>query len=146
MAQRSSTWIADPHHVDHQRKGHLMVQKIIVRKLDDIDGSEAAETVRFGLDGTDYEIDLSDEHATALRGEVWKYVQAARRLGRVSPAARRRGAAAPPARPQQASAKERNQAIREWARSAGIEVRERGRIPGEIIDKYNRRNSAPVAS
>src|SRR5207302_6008569 len=93
-----------------------MAQKVEVRLVDDLDGGSADETVTFSLDGTEYEIDLSDEHATALRGEVWKYVQAARRVGRVTA---RRGRTATAAAP---SNRERNQAIREWAKSIGIEV------------------------
>ena len=44
-----------------------MAQKIKALLIDDLDGSEAECTVRFGLDGTDYEIDLNAEHAQALR-------------------------------------------------------------------------------
>ena len=41
-----------------------MAQKIQTLFIDDLDGSEAAGTVRFGLDGTDYEIDLSTAPGT----------------------------------------------------------------------------------
>ena len=58
-----------------------MAQKIQILFIDDLDGSEAEGTVRFGLDGTDYEIDLNAEHAQALRDALARYVHAARRAG-----------------------------------------------------------------
>ena len=56
-----------------------VAQKIQTLFIDDIDGGEAEGTVRFGLDGTDYEIDLSAKNATALRKALAKYIDAARR-------------------------------------------------------------------
>jgi hypothetical protein len=109
-----------------------MAQKVEVRLVDDLDGGSADETVTFSLDGNEYEIDLSDEHATALRGEVWQYVQAARRVGKV---AGRRGRT--PAGTAAPSNRERNQAIREWAKSVGLEVSDRGRLSQEIVDRYD---------
>ncbi len=63
-----------------------MAQKIQVLLLDDLDGSEAEGTVRFALDGTEYEIDLNAEHAQALRDALARYVRAARRAGGRRPA------------------------------------------------------------
>ena len=56
-----------------------MAQKIQTIFIDDLDGSPAEGTVRFGLDGTEYEIDLNEEHAKALRDALARYVSAARR-------------------------------------------------------------------
>ena len=72
-----------------------MAQKIQTLLVDDIDGSEAEGTVRFGLDGAEYEIDLSAEHALALRDALAQYAGAARR-------SRANGAAAGPQRTQRA--------------------------------------------
>ena len=58
-----------------------MAQKVQVQLIDDLDGSEADGAVRFGLDGTEYEIDLSAGHAQELRGALARYVGAARRAG-----------------------------------------------------------------
>ena len=58
-----------------------MAQKIQTLFIDDLDGSEAEGTIRFGLDGTEYEIDLNAEHAQALRDVLARYVHAARRAG-----------------------------------------------------------------
>jgi hypothetical protein len=58
-----------------------MAQKVLVETLDDIDGTPAARTIPFALDGVTYEIDLSEENAAALRDELARYISAARRTG-----------------------------------------------------------------
>ena len=63
-----------------------MAQKTQVILVDDVDGSEANQTVTFALDGVTYEIDLNDEHAAALRESLEEWVGKARRTG-----GRRRG-------------------------------------------------------
>ena len=106
-----------------------MAQKIQTLFIDDLDGSEAEGTVRFGLDGTEYEIDLNAEHAQALRDALARYVKAARRAG---------GSARRPARSgRRASASGLNTTeVREWAKAQGIEVKDRGRIPAELVVKF----------
>jgi Lsr2 len=106
-----------------------VAQKIQTLYVDDIDGSDAEGTVRFALDGTEYEIDLSAEHAQALRDAVARYVKAARRVG---------GAARRPNRGgRRASASGLNTTeVREWAKAQGIEVKDRGRIPAELVVKF----------
>ena len=64
-----------------EANGASVAQKIQTLFIDDLDGSEAEGTVRFGLDGTDYEIDLNTEHAQALRDALQRYKKAARRAG-----------------------------------------------------------------
>lgn len=118
-----------------------MAQKVVVSLVDDLDSSEADETVEFGIDGTTYEIDLSDENASALRSRLADYVAHARRQsGR-----RRSGSTAPAAAPAKrapsgraAVDREQNQAIREWARKQGMTVSERGRIPSEVSEAYHK--------
>ncbi|WP_016697164.1 histone-like nucleoid-structuring protein Lsr2 [Actinoalloteichus spitiensis] len=116
-----------------------MAQKVTVQLLDDIDGSVAEQTVKFGLDGVEFEIDLSNGNADKLRETLTPFVDNARRTGgrkRGSRAARATGSQ--PA-PSQASDRERNQAIREWAREQGLKVSDRGRIPAEVIEAYDKR-------
>jgi hypothetical protein len=109
--------------------GAAVAQKIQTLYVDDIDGSDAEGTVRFGLDGTEYEIDLNAEHAQALRDTLVRYVKAARR---VSGAARRPSRAG-----RRASASGLNTTeVREWAKAQGIEVKDRGRIPAELVVKF----------
>ena len=106
-----------------------MAQKIQTLFIDDLDGSEAEGTVRFGLDGTEYEIDLNAGHAQALRDALARYIRAARRTG---------GGARQPARGgRRASAGGvNNSEIREWAKGQGIEVNDRGRIPAEVVARF----------
>jgi hypothetical protein len=119
----------------------------VVTLLDDLDQSAADETVEFGLDGVTYEIDLSEDHASALRDAVRDYVEHARRTG-----GRRRASSAGTSarwsagRPGQSNGsgghapvgREQNQAIREWAQKQGMAVSERGRIPREVTEAYHR--------
>lgn len=108
-----------------------MAQRVQVILEDDIDGGTAVETVTFGIDGSNYEIDLSKKNAAKLRDALAPYVGAGRRAGR-SAAAGRRGA-----RTAVRSDRERIQAIREWARSNGYAVSDRGRIPATIVEAYD---------
>lgn len=55
-----------------------MARSISIVLTDDLDGGVAEETVTFGLDGVDYEIDVSSEHASQLRAALGAYVNAAR--------------------------------------------------------------------
>lgn len=110
-----------------------MAQKVMVTLVDDLDGSEAGETVEFGLDGAVYEIDLSGDNAERLRDALSEYVEHARRQAGGRKRVARAGRA-----PRTASAdREQNQAIREWARKQGMNVSDRGRIPKEVTDAYN---------
>jgi hypothetical protein len=105
-----------------------VAQKIQTLFIDDLDGSAAEGTVRFGLDGTEYEIDLNTKHAQALRDALARYAGAARRAG---------GAARRPARARRGSASGLNTTeVREWARAQGIEVKDRGRVPAELVVKF----------
>ncbi|QUH00484.1 Lsr2 family protein [Saccharopolyspora erythraea] len=111
-----------------------MAQKVTVQLVDDVDGSEAESTVEFGLDGVSYSIDLSKENAAKLRDSLASYVASARRTG-----GRKRsgGKANKPASAPSAADRERNQAIREWAREQGMQVSDRGRIPSEVVEAYD---------
>ncbi|GGM45263.1 hypothetical protein GCM10012275_15380 [Longimycelium tulufanense] len=106
-----------------------MATKVVL--IDDLNPElEADETVRFGLDGQMYEIDLTEEHADALRAALAEFVTAARRLGgrKVSSA------------PDRGNQRE----VRAWARSRGLKVSDRGRIPRDVMLAYEREASAQV--
>ena len=105
-----------------------MAQKVQVLLIDDLDGSEAEGTVRLGLDGTEYEIDLNAEHAQALRDALSRYVQAARRAG---------GGARRSARGGRRAGGVDSTEVREWAKAQGIEVKDRGRVPAEVVARFN---------
>jgi Lsr2 len=106
-----------------------VAQKVQTLFIDDIDGSAAEGTVRFGLDGTEYEIDLSAEHQQQLQDGLEAYVRAARRVssGSRRPARTGRGEPANTANPAQ---------VREWAKAQGIEVKDRGRVPADLVVKF----------
>ena len=101
-----------------------MAQRVEVILEDDIDGSPADETVRFALNGTQYEIDLSSDHAQTLRGTLGRYVEHARKAS--GPSRQARG---PRKRVD-------NSAVRAWAREQGKEISERGRIPASVMKEY----------
>ena len=107
-----------------------MAQKVNIVLVDDLDGSEATETLSFGLDGTSYEIDLNDANAAKLREALSGYVGHARKVG----AAPRRGRKASPSSSGGPSARE----IRDWARSNGHDVPARGRVSAEVREAYDR--------
>ena len=103
-----------------------MAQKITVALEDDLDGGPAEETVRFGLGGAEYEIDLSKKNARAFRKQLAPFIEHARKAGRGQ---RRR-----PGRT--ASSRERSGDIRAWAKGQGIAVSDRGRIPASVVEQY----------
>jgi len=106
-----------------------VAQKIQTLFIDDVDGSAAEGAVRFGLDGTEYEIDLNAEHAKNMRDALARYVDAARRGG---------GSARKPARGiRRGSASGLNTIeVREWAKAQVIEVKDRGRVPADLVVKF----------
>jgi len=112
-----------------------MAQRTQIIFTDDLDGSEAEGTVTFGLDGANYEIDLSAANAERLRKELAKYVSAGRK---VSTAAKRTT--------RSSSANKRADGptpgeIREWAKGQGIEVSDRGRVPNDLMVKFQEANA-----
>lgn len=115
-----------------------MAQRVVMQLEDDIDGTPIedgdGETVRFALDGTSYEIDLTAENAAALRGAVERYVAAARKVpGARSGSNRGRRTSGAASKNSGASPRE----VREWARSNGYEVPDRGRVPKAVQDAFD---------
>ena len=122
-----------------------MAQIREVRLVDDLDGEAADETVEFGIDGRNYEIDLSKENAVRLRDALADFVGAARRSGgrRRSGGAGTGSASAGAGTAPKGRAsidREQNQAIREWARKRGMKVSDRGRIPADVLEAYHKEN------
>ncbi len=112
-----------------------MAEKVIRVLVDDLDGGEADETVKFGLDGINYEIDLSKEHAASLRAALASYIASGRRIGR-STTSGRTGTSSRGRGPATTD-REQNRAIREWAKRKGLKISERGRIAQEIVEQYH---------
>ncbi|MGA4790801.1 histone-like nucleoid-structuring protein Lsr2 [Nocardia sp. AB354] len=112
-----------------------MAKKVIVELVDDYDGkSKADETVRFGIDGVEYEIDLSLKNAGKLRASLEPWTESARRVGRI-PRGKNKAI-----ENRTTADKRQTAAIREWARNNGYEVSSRGRIQKDIIEAYNEAN------
>jgi hypothetical protein len=102
-----------------------VVKRIVEVLEDDLHGGSAEETVSFALDGRSYEIDLSQENAKRLREALAEFIDKARPVG---------AAATPRRRPARSA--DSSKEIREWARSRGMQVNERGRIPGHVTEAY----------
>ena len=108
-----------------------MAQKIQTLFIDDIDGGEAEGTVRFALDGAEYEIDLSAKHSEELRSALGKYVSHARKVGG---APRRAGRVA--GKGSKGAGAVNTTEIRNWARENGYDIKDRGRVPADLVAKY----------
>ena len=111
-----------------------MAKRIIHKLVDDLDGGDADETVKFALDGVQYEIDLSRKNASKLRDAIAPYVAAGTKVGRGGVVV---GGRAARGRSGADADREQNKAIRAWAKKEGREISDRGRIPQEIVDEYH---------
>jgi hypothetical protein len=109
--------------------GGTMAQRVQVLLIDDIDGSEGAETVSFSLDGVSYEIDLSEKNAAKLRDAFATWVGNARKVGRGSSSSASRST-------RRSRSGNDTASIRSWAKENGYEVSERGRISRQVMDAY----------
>jgi Lsr2 len=104
-----------------------MAQRTQVVFTDDLDGSEAVGTVRFALEGTSYELDLSQKNADQLAQSLEPCIAVARKTS--DGPARRTGKSSRPVGP-------RPQDVRAWAKDQGIDVKDKGRVPAELIVKF----------
>lgn len=121
-----------------------MAQKVVVSLVDDLDGTSSDDitTVTFGLDGANYEIDLTGRNAGHLRDKLEDFVSVARRTGgRVKRSALSTGPATRPV-----ADREQTRAIREWARRKGLNVSDRGRIPAEVVSAFDEAHATPVTT
>lgn len=113
-----------------------MAKRITVALVDDYDGkSDADESINFGLDGVNYEIDLSDANAAQLRKDLNKWIEHARRVG--GRTIRRRPSVS-------TSVRGDSREIREWARANGYELSSRGRVRADIVRAFNAAQEQPA--
>jgi Lsr2 len=103
-----------------------MAKTTVVTVTDDIDGSDGAETVTFGLSGQDYEIDLSAKNLKKFRKSLQPFIDSGRRASRAGVVRPARGKAA----------RNNSSEIRAWAAGQGLAVSERGRIPATVVAEY----------
>lgn len=123
-----------PFRITTKKGRKFMAQKVQVLLVDDIDGSDADETVTFSLDGVSYEIDLTDANAQKLRDDLSTWIGHARRAGGRKTTSRSSTAR----RASNAGSSADLTKVREWARSNGYEVSDRGRIKADIQAAYDK--------
>lgn len=111
-----------------------MAKKVVTTLIDDLDGGRADETVRFGFEGAEYEIDLSGKNGLKLRKALEPYLNAATKIGRAAANGRVAGRGV-----RAGGSRDENAAIRAWAQQNGHDVSERGRIPTAVIAAYRSR-------
>jgi Lsr2 len=111
--------------------GPPVAQKVSVTFACDYDEKEIpdGEHLRraFSLDGRDYEIDLCEKHSQKFDEAVTRFAEKARKVSTRMSRPKRRTAAH----------RQRSADIRAWAKRSGIEVSDRGRIPAQVIAKYD---------
>ncbi len=112
-----------------------MAKRIEIILIDDLDGSNADGTVRFGIGDQLYEIDLSVKHSNELYTALEKFRENGRRIGRVRLDGRG-GSRTRARRRTTDTTPEKNKAIRDWAERQGLTVASRGRIPQDIVDRF----------
>ena len=110
-----------------------MAQVTTVELVDDLTGGKADETVLFGIDGREFEIDLSLDNAGELRDNLARYLAKARKVGKLTAASNSRRSSGTRASVD----REQSRAIREWARAQGISVSDRGRISEDIRRQFD---------
>ncbi|WP_299450201.1 Lsr2 family protein [uncultured Serinicoccus sp.] len=106
-----------------------MVQSVRLMLIDDVDGTEADQTVSFALDGVSYTIDLHDRHATQLRGDLSTWIKYARRTGGRRQTHPRYGSPS--------AARGHLRQVRRWAHDHGYQVNDRGRVAQDLLDAYD---------
>lgn len=114
-----------------------MARHVETTLIDDLDGSNAERTVTLGLDGKDYEIDLSSANLARLTDTLGEFLGAARRAGRAASGKAASGG-------QSAGDREENARIREWARGNGFTIGDRGRIPTSLVESYRESAGQPA--
>jgi hypothetical protein len=108
--------------------------------VDDLDGSDGAQTVRLGWNGDWRELDLSRKNLNTLSRTLDKYWNVGRPVsanGRPSRGNRVKRTSSPS---RAATAKRDPKVIRAWATLNGLTVPARGRIPGDVERQYNKAN------
>jgi hypothetical protein len=116
-------------------------ERVTVTRFDDFDNElEANETVTYALDGTTYEVDLSDENAMRLRTELQKWINVSRKVS--GPVGRRH--AVPNGRPSGGAGLPLAE-IRAWAKDNGLEVPDRGRVSAAIVRAWTAAQPAATA-
>ena len=114
-----------------------MAKQVQVQLIDDIDGSEAVESIAFAFRGAEYEIDLNQKHIGAFEKAVSKFIESARSAAPAKRGRSRSGASSTSgSRRKKGSSAAPTSDIRSWAQANGYEIGDRGRIPGAVRESY----------
>jgi hypothetical protein len=111
------------------------IEEVTVSLIDDFDGTEAAETVKFSIDGKSYEIDLSKANANELRRSLRPYIDRSRAARKAS--ATRRGASGRGTGTRRAEGYDRT-VVRAWAKANRVKVSPRGRISNDVVERWRK--------
>ena len=113
-----------------------MAQKTIVHLTDDLDGSEATQSVEFGYQGKTYRLDLNDRNAAELEEALAPYIAAAQNVTEAAGSGRGGRRTSPPKQNSGDSKDYNPKAVRAWAQDNGVQVPARGRIPGKVVEQF----------
>ncbi|MFJ1793765.1 histone-like nucleoid-structuring protein Lsr2 [Kitasatospora griseola] len=119
-----------------------MAQRVQVILEDDLDGGSADETVTFALDGVAYEIDLKSDNAEKLRGLLAPYVEKGRKQSGRLTAPRRGGGTRGAGRSASTAGQADTAKIRIWAKENGHPVNDRGRVPSNVREAYEKAHAS----
>jgi hypothetical protein len=103
-----------------------MARTTVTQITDDLDGSKDAQEVSFAFDGTQYTIDLSKKNRAAFEKALQPYIEAGAKTSKRTSSSSRRSS----------SSRKDYSAIRTWAKSQGLEVSDRGRLPRSVVELY----------
>lgn len=115
------------------------IQVVMTCDVDESDDAEGLQTVRFAVNGIDYEIDLCGEHLEEFNSSVQPYVALGRKsedTRRARRAPRSQGGTPAPRASSRGGDRAEMTALREWARAHGFKVGDRGRISKEVREAY----------
>jgi hypothetical protein len=119
------------------------MQKIVTTIIDDIDNTPNAQTFLFSFNDQQYEIDLSSNNRRAFQDSISQFVKHARPMSRKKRKNRTVNGVKTTPQAHTSNGRIRSQEIRDWAKSQGISVRDRGRIPGHIVEQYRTQKEPP---
>jgi hypothetical protein len=112
----------------------MMAKQVIENLIDDLEGGPATKTIRFGIDGTEYEIDLNDDNAEYLEKTLADHAAKGRKVTRVKTVKAGNGRAN----------SDETATIRAWALAHGHDVKPRGRVPANLVQAYREAHGAPA--
>jgi hypothetical protein len=116
-----------------------MAKQTVIQMTDDLDGSEATQSIEFSFRGKSYTIDLNDSNASDFDDAIAPYIAAAQPSGGAQPARSSARRTSTPS--QRVSGDADPKQVRAWAEANGVTVSPRGRIKADILEQYRAANA-----